>query len=220
MTWWFQGTISEIWQVAAYWVTPPIRPLYRSAFAGEPRLLQREDVPGKATFNSKRKQLPDVVLVESWPLVSQRLYQKMESLEPGRHQFFPVEISRASGKEIIGPDGEIHQPADQPYYLFNITDRVDAIDLVRSDVNQDVTIIEPNVNLHRRYVSTKYVAKIAFQPELIAGRHLWEGIMHCPGKPFISDELGAWIIGNKMKGIELEPTKWLGEGPAPKLYRW
>lgn len=220
MTWWFQGTISEIWQVAADWATPPIRPLYRSVFSRPTVFLEREEVPERATFNSKRKQLPDVVLVESWPLVSQRLYQKMESLEPGRHQFFPVEISRTSGKEIIGPDGEIHRPADQPYYLFNITDRIDAIDIARSDVDRNVTIMELKNSPHSLYVNTSDVQRIAFQPDLIAGRHLWEGIKHCPHEPFISDELGAWIIANKMKGIELRPTKWFGEGPAPKIYRW
>jgi hypothetical protein len=220
MPWWFQGTISTIWQVAVEWVTPETIPLRRAVWGSEPQLLQRADVPERAVFNSRRKQLPDVLLVMARPLVSQRLYRKMESLEPGRHQFFPVEISRTIGKEILGPDGEIHRPADHPYYFFNITEWVDAIDLVRSDVDHSFKIIEPSGNLHRRYVNTPDIGKIAFQPELIAGRHLWRGDGHCPGKLFISDELGDWIIANKMKGTDLTPTKWLGEGPAPKLYRW
>lgn len=218
MPWFFEGTISDIWQVAADWVPKPRR-LDRMDFDFEPQNMRHDQVPRKAVFASKRKQLPDVVIVNAWPLISQRLCEKIESLEPGRHQFFPVEISRASGIEVLGPDGEPHRPADQPYYLYNITDRIDAVDLERCDVDDSFKTLPGSEISPGIFIGTIFMDRVAFKPELIAGRHFWEGIKHIPGKQFMSDELANWIITNKMKGLWLTPTKWFGDGPAPMRYQ-
>lgn len=219
MPWLFKATNSEFWHLAAEWEPKPAHYLSKDQNRGSPRAIQPSEVPKHAVFTSKRKQLPDVVVVEAWPLISGRLQQKIESLEPNRHQFFPVEISRANGKEILGPDGQLHRPAEQPYFLFNITDRVDAIDVDRSDIDDGWTIMSPRPPFTTPLVLTSDHKKIAFRPELLAGRHVWEGIQQQLGKCYISDELGSWIITNKVKGCDLMPTKWFGKGLAPNMYR-
>jgi hypothetical protein len=190
MAYMMEGTIDPKWQVAFNWDDPDAW-LSRMDNTGEPKLMRKEQVPPRATFNTKRAALPDFCLVQAWINVSQRVRDRIASLEPDRNQYFPFEVARKNGQPVLGPDGE---PLRTPYYLINTTTRFDAIMIEESGIDP-ASIKFGLVHPYRDKLGT-----IVLDRRLTAGHHVWEGIRHFAGRIMISDELGDWIIANKMKG--------------------
>ncbi len=172
--------------------------LSRLQNVGAPRELFRENVPMHATFETPRKRLTDFALVQTWMAISQRVRDHIEILEQGRNQYFSFEVKRKNGKSTLGPDGE---PLNGSYYLLNATCRFDA-------VNVEKSIIEP-IKGGLVWEQVGKLDKIVLNKNMVAGHHVWEGINHLRGTLMISNELGDWIIANKMKGMIL--TKLLEE---------
>ena len=181
-----------------YYSTPKVFFLSKLQNVGEPKELVRENVPMHATFETSRKCLTDFALVQTWMAISKRVRNHIEMLEQGRNQYFLFEVKCKNGKSALGPDGE---PLNGSYYLLNATCRFDAVNVRKSIVQ--------TINNGLVWEQTGKLDKIVLNKNMTAGHHVWEGINHLRGRLMISDELGDWIIANKMRGMVL--TKLLEE---------
>jgi hypothetical protein len=152
--------------------------------------MPRELVPEFAVTTSKRKELPDFIVVHGMMCISERLRDHITSLEPGRNQYLPFTPLGPKRTPWLGPD-------EQPirYYLVHITERIDAVDLARSAPSR---IVQPP----RYFVQPQY-EKVVMRKGVIADHHVWSGQFHMSKNVFISDTLGDWIVANKMKGMEM-----------------
>ncbi|MDX8355505.1 imm11 family protein [Cognatiyoonia sp. IB215182] len=203
-----------------------------------------------------RAQLPHTVRVEKPPeqgvpdifeclwvgnIVSERLKAKLEELEPGAHEFFPVTVKRDDDSETFGT-----------WYILYLHQKPDIIDhdrtLYAGEIGQD---IGPGAerglacNFGFKYVVNPKTADrdvggplINFKPGGLAGRHLWRGTVgnpqyfesspagrypghmsytdHLGRKLFVSDELAQFfedesITGWKLVKVIEEPVSWFFE---------
>ena len=125
---------------------------------------------------------------------------EVERLEPGVHQFFPINITRPrSKKPVLRRDGLEAGPGD--YFLFNCLQLLDA---VLPDLSTGV----------QRYPSGRLAfnvrsADICVSRSAIARRHLWHGDLHNQGREqfFISDELLAGFRRAGLRGFEVRPVR-------------
>lgn len=83
-------------------------------------------VPSRVEIGTRRKSLPDFFPITDEIGVSQAFRDVVEELEPGVHQFFPVDVRQRNGKEVEGK-----------YYLFVCCQLIDtAVVAERSDVSK------------------------------------------------------------------------------------
>lgn len=193
MAYMMKSTIDPMWQVSFDWDDPDAW-LSRMSNEGEPKPMRRDQVPQRATFDTKRAALPDFCIVQAWITVSQRVRDRIASLETDRNQYFSIKVARKNGKPVLGPDGE---PLQTPYYLINTTTRFDAVMIEESGIDT------ARIKYGLVFANRVELDKIVLDRRLTAGHHVWEGIRHFRGDIMISDELGGWIIENKMKGVKL-----------------
>ncbi len=193
MAYYIQITIGS-WQTAFEWVPEP-HPRYwgiQDEFTRNGTIVRFPDglVPEFALTKSKRKQLPDFIVVNAAMCMSQRLRDRIEMLEPGRNQYVPFTPLGPGRAPYPGPDG-----APIRYYMLHVTERIDAVDLARSAPSRIVA--PPKYNVQPKH------EKVVVHRSRIMGHHVWSGRLQLPDDVFISDTLGDWIIANKMKGMEI-----------------
>lgn len=149
------------------------------------------------------KNLPDMIGMSGGPyVICPKLKEKIEELEPGIHEFFPLNVKRDNGSKEYGT-----------YYLLYVTQAFDA-------VIWDKTVFSGGPD-NRGLAAAK---KAAFQlrtndnpgwctlkREVIEGRHLWrakvsdESLFQNGGDPmrnkyFCSAELRDFIAAEKLIG--------------------
>lgn len=118
----------------------------------------------------------------------------IEGLEPGVHQFLPVEIVRRRGAEPIRRlDGRV---LDAPYYGLNVHALVDAVWVERSEVR--VTSIAARApNVWRRMGSTNVVLR----REVIEGHHVRRGRHQLADDLFFSDALAHAVEEERLREL-------------------
>ena len=75
--------------------------LHQERFPRVVKLFDRIDVPERAFLWSDHKALADFVAINAKRAVCPEVKEAIEALEPGRHQYFAVEIVRGSGRKPI-----------------------------------------------------------------------------------------------------------------------
>jgi hypothetical protein len=80
------------------------------------RVLKPDNIPTKFRWGGSAARMPDVVLAYSVILVNDKVRDIVEALEPGIHQFFPLETLTRG--DVPGPR----------MYLMNICNRLDSVD--------------------------------------------------------------------------------------------
>ena len=154
-------------------------------------------VPRRAFIQTKAKRLMDFVSLRFRKGVTDAFRQKVEELEPGVHQFIPV--------EIFTRDGE---PVEKTYYLMNVCHRVDAIDEEKSIVTwKGIPGIEEKRHcimwgLPEGYTKETWHKnyRLVFKKELIEGMCMWIDRRY-PGL-FYSDELFEFVEKAKLKKLK------------------
>ncbi|PZN92406.1 MAG: hypothetical protein DCF31_16350 [Alphaproteobacteria bacterium] len=146
-------------------------------------------------FDTNRIAVPDFVVIAAWMALSKRVRDHIEAIEPGRNEYFPFELARKKSKKpLMGPDGNL---LTDPYYLLNVTTRIDAVRIDRS-------VISPMGRSAQFVFALPYrLNEIVLDKSMVAGHHVWKGNKHLTGKVLFSNELGEWIIRNKMRGLEM-----------------
>ena len=131
------------------------------------------------------------------PAVSQRFKEAVEAIEPGVHQFFPVELLHKDGR-----------PYGEPLYYWNITQAIDAI---RPDLGGVHEMGDPNHPGTHGWVINSGVSrhdrtKLAVDAATIAGRAAWRDV-RMVSRTFVSDALIGALNAEGMEGWELT-TEW------------
>ncbi len=129
--------------------------------------------------------------------VSQRFRDAVEAIEPGVHQFFPVELLHRDGT-----------PYGEPLYYWNITTAIDAI---RPDLGGVHKMGDPNRPGTHGWVITSGVKhhdrkQLAVDAATIAGRAAWRDVRMI-SRDFISDALIAALRDAGTEGWVLT-TEW------------
>ena len=115
------------------------------------------------------------------PIVRQPAKDIIDGLDPGLHQFFPLEIKTKRGLDIEGP-----------WFAMNVTAKQDSIVLGRSTTRQN-----PNFPETLNYVS--YEAKwVTVDPAKQTGMHLWRE------QRFNSSLLGSDTLVDALKAAGLK----------------
>ena len=166
---------------------------------GPLRLFSPDDVPPQAFMESDRRTISDFVSISGKLAFSPEARAAAETLEPGVHQFFPVQILRMRGKRpIFRADGRL---LETPYYLFNPGIRLDAVDLERSDVD-----------IRTSPVATLVFPKpgrwdlVVLRRSVIAGHHIWKGGNQLGLYTFFSNDLTEIYRERKWRGLQLTPV--------------
>ena len=163
------------------------------------QVLHRYDsakVPTRAFLESDHKTVADFVPISARLAMCPEARALIEALEPGLHQFFPVEIVRKRGrKPIYRIDGRV---LDEPYYLFNVQTVLDAVCIERSEVE-----VVPRTDGRPPSVyplPANY--NIALFRSIVAGHHVWRGHYHLSSYLFFSDALVSQIQAKKLRQLD------------------
>ena len=146
------------------------------------------NVPTRVEERSKFKTFPDFLHVTNNWIVSEAFKDMVESLEPGVHQFFPVEVIRKSG-----------EPVEKTYFFFNILRMLDPIIVERSDVQWQTLTSGLKVLLPTG-------KKRVLRRSVIAGCHVWRDA-HMREHVYLSDELVELMQKAKLKKLDLYPVE-------------
>ena len=175
---------------------------FRAYFGPGPvRLFTRADIPEVALLETAHKALPEFIAINAKLAVSPEVRALIEELEPGRHQFFSVTIQRERGaKPILRRDGTV---LDTPYYVFNSSERLDAVLIEKSVVE---------VNTYKSGLVTVSALpfnkpKTVLRRAVIEGHHVWTGQHHLGSDMFFSDTLTKAVLDRKWKGLMFIPLK-------------
>lgn len=138
----------------------------------------------------KGKKLFDFDAVFGGEVVSERLKNAIEDIEPGVHQFVPVEIFHKDGR-----------PYEKPFWFFVICTCLDAINPEMGGVTKQVGYDFEN---HPDRYTWKILRgdgrdKLAFYKHLIEGRAAWRDRRYITGN-FLSDALLARMKNEGMEG--------------------
>jgi hypothetical protein len=121
-------------------------------------------------------------------LVSSRVRDAVEELDPGRHQFFPVVVEDKNG---------VARPGD--FFVFNVVGRIDSIIEDRSNLRASGRGNIENWGYERRVGPWQ----CALDAAVIGGRACW--VEHRYGECwFISDRLAALLQERKLNGLKLD----------------
>lgn len=142
----------------------------------------------------KRKKIPAVMDRAGIYLVSETFRILVEEFEPNRHQFFPFALR----------NGKRGAPADEPYYLFNITNRADSI--VWSDEEREKRYHPPSKyfpdgNIDRTSIHKGQDDQFSLRRKDIGDFHLWWEASIGHGF-FVSDEFLTAFDKAKLKCLE------------------
>jgi hypothetical protein len=179
------------------------------------RTYKSEEFPAFARITTPEKTVQDFYLVSGGELftmmVSKRVRDKIEELEPGRHQFFPTRFLQKDGTEPWGQ-----------YFFFNIRKNVFSIDVEKS----------PNLHWRKTYKildlgpkprdpdakpfpKGKQPVSFVCRSDLVGDCHVWHDFTgHLgPGDPnaeHVEIGLNADGIASNIlkKGIVGEPPIW------------
>ncbi|MGE0630399.1 MAG: DUF1629 domain-containing protein [Hyphomicrobiaceae bacterium] len=124
-------------------------------------------------------------------LVSDRIRSTVEELEPGLHQFIPM--------ELVAPNAWKRLLVDTQYYWLNCCTRLEAIDISRSEL---VSPVPGSVSLGRPTDD----ATIAVKASVVRQHHLWMSVRPiASGDVFVSESLAEKWRAMDAGPIELLP---------------
>jgi len=136
-------------------------------------------VPTRIQYQGKRSEIVDLMMTANWFFMTEKLKTIIEELEPGVHQFKPVELVDAKGAHL----------AD--YFWFVPCNRVDSMD--REHTTHE--FYEERKWKHEN--GKKYVVSL----KQTASYHLWIDPRLSSGSVFISQTLHDALVAADLKGI-------------------
>ncbi|WP_193370427.1 imm11 family protein [Pelagibius marinus] len=179
---------------------------------GAPRIwggvaLMEEQVPKRGILKSKHKRLPDVFPFKGGLVVCDAFREIVEDLEPTVHQFFPFSVISKRGQPV---------PGNTPYYVLNVTRKLDAILVSRSnvtwmDVDQRLAAGE------KFLIPGRGPLQLVMSRPKIAGNHAWRGDRVFGTDLYFSDGLvsaieDAGLSKLKFTRIDESDETWREEG--------
>lgn len=148
--------------------------------------LDPEIVPRHFSVDVAGERLPDFFGLSVGYGVTDAFRDKVEELEPGVHQFFPISITAKGGES-----------PKKRHWLLHICNRLDALDPDETDL--PVYADSENYDISLLFGSRDF--KIAVRKSLVNGKCMWMD-RRISGLPFFSNELFSFIDENKMTKLE------------------
>jgi hypothetical protein len=165
----YPGTVTSASWVTGTWIPPEV-------------------VPHRVRLTKAKTMYDWMLLLGGGNLVSSRLRDAVEELDPGRHQFFPVVAEDKNG---------VAMPGD--FFIFNVVGRIDSIIEDRSNLKASGRGDIKNWSYERRVGPWQ----CALDAAVIGDRACW--VEHRYGQCwFISDRLAALLKKRKLKGFVLD----------------
>ena len=133
--------------------------------------------------------LPDVgpAMINGW-IVSEAFRNIAEHLEPGKHQYFPVDATVTS----------TGQPTPKKLYLLNVLNRVGATVPELSDIRTKT--LSTGVTA---FLLAEPVRKLTLQKDKIKNLHLWGGgVWDLSMQKFCSDEFAEAMKAADLRGFK------------------
>lgn len=121
-------------------------------------------------------------------LVSGRFRDCVETLDPGRHGFFPLTLEDATG--VVRPE---------PYYLFNVVGRIDAI----IEAKSNLTAVGRGQVANWAYTRRVGPWHCAVDRTVIGGRACWTDVRYSR-RWFIDDRLANLLKKYRLSGFTLD----------------
>jgi hypothetical protein len=178
----------------AFRFEPPAPPLDDYLDINRGVTFSPNQVPTRAVATSSHKSLPTLVSLNAWWGASDTFRNMVEAREPGVHQFFPIEIVLKGGLLPF-----------EPYWIFNIQQRVDAVVIERSQVEwAHYPGAEPVMHLPPRLAPGERPYPLVLDRRLTAGRHVWRGDTQLSVYVFFSDDLMSAYKKVKMRGLRIK----------------
>ncbi|WP_367714277.1 DUF1629 domain-containing protein (plasmid) [Nitratireductor sp. GISD-1A_MAKvit] len=135
--------------------------------------------PTRVQYTGRLEEMADVMRASSWFVVSERFRSVVERLEPGKHQFQPVELVDAEGNHLAH------------YFWLVPCARVDGMD------REHTTHEFYKERSWRQIPGKKYVVSL----KQTAGHHLWIDPRTNFGTVFISQELHDALEAANLGGL-------------------
>lgn len=142
------------------------------------RALKPDHIPTKFRWGGAASRMPDIMLSHSVILISDKVKTIIERLEPGVHQFFPLE-TWCQGNEP-GPR----------MYLLNICNRLDSVDREKTTKPFD-----------RIAWQNGKPGELVFNLSQIGSHKLWHD-RHIYDNFYFTDEVKAAFEAEKVSGIK------------------
>jgi hypothetical protein len=147
------------------------------------RALKPINIPTKFRWGGAAERMPDIMLTHSVMLVSDKVKDIVESLEPKVHQFFPLETWAKGNK-----------PA-QRMYLMNICNRLDTVDREKTT--------KPFVS--SRYWDTPKPGELFFSLAQIGHHKFWHD-KHIFDAMFFTDDVKDQFVSAGVTGVNYYGT--------------
>jgi hypothetical protein len=122
-------------------------------------------------------------------IISERLRDKLEELEPGAHKFLPLEVMQDDDSKRYGT-----------YHLILLTTSLDAIIFEKTKFHEGYGEDAAKAS---GYSIGAFSPDIHLKKNVIMGHHMWRGVGKMSFHHFCSDELGDFVIQKKMEGWDL-----------------
>jgi len=172
----------------------PTRELFTVGGGFEPgelycgRPIKSDHVPTRVKRGGKRYGIPDVVWGVNMAFANGRFRDVVERFEPGRHQFFPV--------DMLWEDGTLAQKM----FMLNICNRLDT-------VSRDASSASMSKNNRMWLPET---GTIVFSLPRVGDHHLWVD-KHIHAGTYVSDALHDALLEAKITGLAFSPRPSTGE---------
>ena len=153
------------------------------------RAVKTEHIPTRVVRQDPKKFIPDVDWGVGMFFVNDKFKDVVERLEPGVHQFVPM--------EMLWPDGTLAQKM----YFFHVCNRLDTVDRELSTVKLSKTgrVWEPK-------------GEMIFNLDQIGDHHIWvDQHTYAPGGFFISDVMRDALEEAGVTGIRKRHFKDTGD---------
>ena len=164
----------------------------RSNWAYSGQTLNPDDFPTYMKFRTPEKVVQDIYSDQaSFLVVSQRVKDKIEELEPGVHQFIPRQLLQKDGTEPWGP-----------YFTFHIRSLIFSIDVEKSPryewtplttdgTHSTFSCREANPRPQFQTVNGQLFGAV-HRAEVIGSRHIWREYLDFKTLP----NKGDFLLGN------------------------
>lgn len=189
-------------------------PIFEWQYPLAPLIPPLDDKPERAILQSRHKKLPDLFLCRGMETVCETFRQIVEELEPGVHQFLPIEFVTKKGAPV---------PGNGPYYLFRVMQSFDAILVEKSNlvwVNRYDTfkpgaLVRMVPGAEGLRFGPGPVQLVMSRPQ-IAGRHAWRSKQVQIGDLYFSDDLVDAVRAAKLKKFEFTHVEECDEAWHPE----
>lgn len=154
----------------------------------------RLQLPHTLRFQNQSGNLPECLEQLETIIISERIWQLLNFLEPDTHEFFPISVIATSGAKFV-------------YQIVNIASMSGALDEARSALEMHGTYGHPEIP-QRKIHTRSGGSGIVFRDSAVRGHHLFRS-HDSPifGRKFVSEDLKTQLERANIVGLAFDPCR-------------